>query len=183
MIDAGVGVQVTTSGTLGMLTPSIYNDGIIGNTEGLVINDAGSTPVDDPACPGDQRRLRLQHDRPVSGQHRDLARARPMSPAISSGRTTTRPTLAMVSPSYSENVNKVTLQNNLFYGNGASDTNQSSATNDLGNGFSPALLGTTAAAAAATRGTSSATRPSSSRSTPGPARMVRRTSTSTPTSS
>ena len=48
---------------------------------------------------------------------------------------------------FSQNVNKVTLQNNMFYGNGASDTDQSGATNDLGNGFSPALLGTTAAAA------------------------------------
>ena len=40
----------------------------------------------------------------------------------------------------------------MFYGNGASDTNQSNATNDLGNGFSPALLGTTAAAAASNQG-------------------------------
>ncbi len=53
---------------------------------------------------------------------------------------------------YSENVNKVSLQNNMFYGNGASDTNQANATNDLGNGFSPALLGTTAAAAASNQG-------------------------------
>ena len=51
-----------------------------------------------------------------------------------------------------QNVNKVTLQNNLFYGNGASDTNQTNATNNLGNGFSPALLGTTAAAAQGNQG-------------------------------
>ena len=44
------------------------------------------------------------------------------------------------------------LQNNLFYGNGASDTSQADATNDLGNGFSPTLLGTTAAAAASNQG-------------------------------
>ena len=40
-----------------------------------------------------------------------------------------------------------TLRNNLFYGNGTSETDQANATNDLGNGFNPALLGTTAAAA------------------------------------
>ena len=58
----------------------------------------------------------------VLEQHRDHARSRPTSPAISSGRTTTRPTLATASPSSRRTPNKVTLQNNLFYGNGASDT-------------------------------------------------------------
>ena len=46
-IDAGIGIAVTTSGT-SALTPSIYNDGIIGNIDGLVINDAGSTPSTTP---------------------------------------------------------------------------------------------------------------------------------------
>ena len=49
-------------------------------------------------------------------------RSRPTSPATSSGRTTTRPTPATATRSSPTNPNKVTLQNNLFYGNGASDT-------------------------------------------------------------
>ncbi len=46
---------------------------------------------------------------------------------------------------FSTNPDKITLQNNMFFGNGASDTSQANATNDLGNGFSPALLGPLAA--------------------------------------
>src|SRR5262249_43843648 len=53
---------------------------------------------------------------------------------------------------FSQNPNKISLQNNMFFGNGPGDTNQAGATNNLGNGFDPALLGTTAAAAASNRG-------------------------------
>ena len=38
---------------------------------------------------------------------------------------------------------KQNLQNNLFYANGAGDSNQTNATNNLGNGFNPANLGST----------------------------------------
>ena len=53
---------------------------------------------------------------------------------------------------FSTNPNKVSLQNNLFSGNGASETSQANATNDLGNGFNPALLGPLAANAASNLG-------------------------------
>ena len=43
VIDAGVGVLVATTGTAAQ-TPSIFNDGIIGNIDGVIIADAGSTP-------------------------------------------------------------------------------------------------------------------------------------------
>ena len=44
---------------------------------------------------------------------------------------------------YSVYPNKVNLQNNLFDGNGPSDTTQVNATVNLGNGFNPSNLGTT----------------------------------------
>jgi hypothetical protein len=46
---------------------------------------------------------------------------------------------------FSANPNEASLRNNLFSGNGASETSQANATNDLGNGFNPALLGPLAA--------------------------------------
>ena len=51
----------------------------------------------------------------------DARRSRPTSPATSSGRTTTRRSPGTASRSSRTNPNKITLRNNLFYGNGASD--------------------------------------------------------------
>ena len=150
VIDAGIGISVTTSGT-SAITPSIYNDGIIGNIDGVVINDAGSTP---------------STTAPVNLINNDVAfntiglllensSTSPQQAYVASNifwenhdQTNARSGYAV----YSQNVNKVTLQNNLFYGNGTSDTNQTNATNNLGNGFSPTLLGTTAAAAQSNQG-------------------------------
>ena len=50
IIDAGIGILVTTSGTAA-LTPSIYNDGIIGNIDGVVIDDARLDALDDRPGP------------------------------------------------------------------------------------------------------------------------------------
>jgi hypothetical protein len=148
VIDGGVGVLVMTggSGATSILTPAIYNDGIIGNVDGLVIDDLGSTP---------------SNTTPASVINNDFAFN---TVGLLLENSASSPNQAYVASNifwenhdqsllrngfaiFSQNVNKVSLQNNLFYGNGTSDTNQSGATNNLGNGFSPALLGTTAAAA------------------------------------
>ena len=145
VIDAGTGVLVTTSGA-SALTPSIYNDGIIGNTTGLEIDDAGSTPSTTTPVQVINNDFAFN----TIGLTLDNSATTPIQAYVASNifwenhdQTNARNGFAV----FSQNVNKVTLQNNLFYGNGASDTNQSNATNNLGNGFSPALLGTTAAAA------------------------------------
>jgi large repetitive protein len=149
-IDAGTGIAVTTSGA-SALTPLIYNDGIIGNINGLVINDAGSTPSTTPPVQVVNDDFAFN----TNGLVLDNSLSSPIQAYVASNifwenhdQTLARNGFAIIS----ENVNKVNLQNNLFYGNGASDTNQTAATNNLGNGFSPALLGTTAAAAGSNLG-------------------------------
>jgi hypothetical protein len=52
----------------------------------------------------------------------------------------------------SQTANKLVLNNNMFSGNGASDTNASGAALNIGNGFDPGLLGPLAANAAANLG-------------------------------
>ncbi len=143
-------MAVTTS-SAGAATPDIYNDGIIGNTYGLGIDDAGGTP---------------STVNPTQVINNDFAFN---TYGIYLLNSSTSPVLAYVASNifwenhdqtnarngyaiYASDPGGVRLQNNLFYGNGASETNQANATNDLGNGFSPALLGTTAAAAVSDQG-------------------------------
>jgi hypothetical protein len=143
IIDAGIGIQVTTSSS-GAMTPVIENDGVIGNTDGVVITDTGGTPASSI---------------PVNLINNDFAfntiglllqntGNSPMQAYVASNifwenhdQTLARSGFAI----FSDNPGKVTLRNNLFSGNGASETSQANATNNLGNGFNPALLGPSAA--------------------------------------
>ncbi len=63
-------------------------------------------------------------------------------------QTTARPGLGV----YSQVINKVVLNNNLFSGNGASDTSNAFAAVNIGNGFNPSLLGPLASNASANLG-------------------------------
>ena len=150
VIDAGTGIAVTTTGA-SALTPSIYNDAIIGNTDGMVILDAGSTP----ASTSPVQVINNDFAFNTIGLILDNTAGSPRQAYVASNifwenhdQTNARNGYAI----FSQNVNKVSLQNNLFYGNGTSDTNQSNATNNLGNGFNPALLGTTATSAESNEG-------------------------------
>ena len=150
VIDAGIGVQVTTSST-GAFAPQIYNDGIIGNTDGMQINDAGGTPLNFIPTQVINNDFAFN----TVGLVLQNTAASPNLAYVASNifwenhdQTNARNGFAIISAT----PNKVSLQNNMFYGNGAGEADQSQATNDLGNGFSPALLGTTAAAAASNLG-------------------------------
>jgi large repetitive protein len=150
IIDAGVGIQVTTTGPAS-LTPTIVNDGIIGNIAGITILDAGSTPATTPP-------VQIINDDfafNTTGLMLANTAASPIQADVDSNifwenhdQTNARTGFAI----FSANVDKVNLLNNMFSGNGASDSSQVNATNDLGNGFNPALLGTTAAAAQSNQG-------------------------------
>jgi hypothetical protein len=150
IVDAGDGILVTTSGA-GAMFPQIYNDGIIGNTNGVVITDNGTTSL----ATGPTSLINNDFAFNTIGLTLNNTIDSPEQAYVASNifwenhdQTTDRFGYAI----FSQNPNKVSLQNNLFYANGASDTNQTAATNDLGNGFNPALLGTTAAAALANQG-------------------------------
>ena len=150
VIDAGTGIVINTSGASG-LVPSIYNDGIIGNIDGVIISDDGTTS----SLTGPVNLVNNDFAFNTVGLYLQNAASSPLQALVTNNifwenhdQTNARGGYAI----YSENVNKVTLQNNLFYGNGASDVSQTTATNNLGNGFSPTLLGPTIADAQSNRG-------------------------------
>jgi hypothetical protein len=143
IVDAGVGIAVTTSGTTPM-NPSIENDGIIGNAVGMAITDGGlsaGTTVN-----------------PVNVINNDFAfntiglelinsATSPIQAYVASNifwenhdQTLARSGFAI----FSTNANKINMRNNLFFGNGASESSQAGAVNTVQNGFSSANLGTTA---------------------------------------
>ncbi len=145
IIDAGIGISVTASGS-SALSPVIENDGVIGNLNGVEINDGGGTTASFV---------------PATITNNDFAFN---TIGLNLGNTTASPIQANVDNNifwqnhdqtlaragfaiFSANPGKVNLRNNLFQSNGASDGSQANATNNLGNGFNPALLGTTAQAA------------------------------------
>jgi hypothetical protein len=145
IVDAGVGINVTTSGASALI-PNVENDGLIGNIDGMVITDGGNTAATTPPA------NIINNDFAFNTIGLDLVNSftTPDQASIASNifwqnhdQTNQRNGFAILST----NPDKVNLRNNLFFGNGASDTDQSNATNNLGNGFDPAKLGTTAAAA------------------------------------
>ncbi len=150
IVDAGLGIAITTSGATAM-TPQIENDGVFGNMFGIQITDGGSTGAT---------------VNPVQIINDDIAfntiglvlsntASSPVQAYVASSifwenhdQTLARGGMAIYSP----NANKLNLQNNLFSGNGASDTSQAAAVNTVQNGFSSANLGTTAQAAESDEG-------------------------------
>ncbi len=141
IIDAGFGVLVVTS-TAGALEPAIYNDVVAGNTYGVFINDAGGTTSISAISDIINNDIVFN----TIGLVLSNTASTPEQAYVANNifwenhdQTNARGGYAI----YSTNPNKVSLQNNLFSGNGASETSQANATNDLGNGFNPALLGPT----------------------------------------
>ncbi len=145
-IDAGTGILVTTSGASSQ-APQIENDGIIGNINGVVVQDAGATnpatttevinntfafntnglvALNDAATGSDQAYVANN----IFWQNHDQTLARGGAGVVS------------------QTVNKLVLNNNLFSGNGASDTSSAYAAFNIGNGFDPTKLGPLAADAA-----------------------------------
>jgi hypothetical protein len=150
IVDAGDGILITTSGS-GAMFPQIYNDGIIGNTNGVVITDAGTASL----ATGPTTLINNDFAFNTIGLRlNNVATSGVQAYAASNifwenhDQTGARFGFAI----YSQNPNKITLQNNMFFGNGTSDTDQTGATNNLGNGFNPALLGPTAQNAASNLG-------------------------------
>ncbi len=141
IIDAGFGILAGTSGA-NALEPQVYNDVIAGNTYGYYLSDAGGTTSISAIS------NIIQNDFVFNtiGLVLSNSTTTPEQAYVANNifwenhdQTNTRSGYAI----FSTNPNKVSLRNNLFSGNGASDTSQANATNDLGNGFDPALLGPT----------------------------------------
>jgi hypothetical protein len=149
-IDSGTGIQVVTS-IPGGGAPTIENDAIIGNINGIVINDAGSgaatstTSVINDTVAFNTSGLVAINNATTDAQQAVIANTIFWQ---NHDQTVARNGVGIVS----QTLNKLVLSNNMFSGNGASDTSNAGAAVNIGNGFNPALLGPLPANAAANLG-------------------------------
>ncbi len=141
--DAGTGISITTSGTSALM-PTIDDSVIVGNGDGVAITDGGSTPsTTSPA-----QLINNDFVFNTIGLLLTNTASTPLQAYVASNifwqnhdQTNARTGYAI----YSTNPGLITLRNNLFQGNGLSDsfTSDTTATNNLGGSFSAAVLSST----------------------------------------
>jgi hypothetical protein len=139
-LTSGNAVVVDLSGLVAA-TPSIQDDVIAGNINGIVINDGGAGALAQP--------LNIANNTIVDNTLGLAAFDSPISPFLANvannifwenhDLTASRSGLAVVSSV----PNKLLLVSNLFSGNGPSETDPSDDTLNVGSGFNPAILGPT----------------------------------------
>src|SRR5262249_43108854 len=119
IIGNTVGISITDGGSTGSTTSpvNLINNDIAFNTVGLALNNTASSPIQAYVASN------------IFWENHD--------------QTLARPGFAILST----NANKASMRNNLFFGNGPSETSQATVVNTPQNGFSAANLGTTAQAA------------------------------------
>ncbi|MFO0954058.1 MAG: hypothetical protein U0835_23465 [Isosphaeraceae bacterium] len=149
-IDAGMGIYVTTSGA-DAVAPNIFNNGIIGNTTGLVILDDGSSPAS--TSTNVINNTFAYNTTGLSAVNTSATGPRQAYVANNifwqnHSQSAARSGFGIVSST----INKLVLNNNMFSGNGPSDTNTAYAAVNIGNGFDAALLGPSASNASANLG-------------------------------
>lgn len=151
VIDAGNGIFVHTTGT-NSRAPRIVNSGLIGNINGLLLQDDGgavttTTSVINNTFAYNTNGLYALNSASTGSTQGYIANNIFWQ---NHSRTVNRTGYGLVSTS----PDKLVLQANLFSGNGASDQNASGATFGVGtaNGFNQALLGPNASDAAANLG-------------------------------
>ncbi|MDR3620298.1 MAG: S8 family serine peptidase, partial [Paludisphaera borealis] len=149
-VDSGIGVLVVTAGS-GALTSSVVNNGIIGNLTGMYLLDQGGTPATATEyVVNNSFAFNTTGFGAVNSSTTGTRQAYLANNIFwqNHDQTTSRSGLAV----YSVTPDHLVLNNNMFQGNGGSDTNTSGVSNNLGNGFNPGALGTTAASALANQG-------------------------------
>jgi hypothetical protein len=141
IIDTNVGIDVVTSGTLAP-TPRIWDDGVIGNVDGILLDDSatasalvqpiqvinntiGFNTVGIQANNSAASLIQADIINNIIWQNHDLSTQR-----LGTGI-------------FSQTINKLIVESNMFSGNGASDTNPADNTVNVGNGFNPANLKST----------------------------------------
>jgi hypothetical protein len=138
--DAGTGISITTSGSAA-LTPNINDSVIVGNDIGVAITDGGSTPANTTPV----QLINNDFVYNTYGLFLTNTSSTPVQAYVASNifwqnhdQSNARNGYAI----FSDNPGLTTLRNNLFQGNGSSDstTSDPTATNNLGNGFSAAAL-------------------------------------------
>jgi hypothetical protein len=149
-VDSGSGVLSVTSGSNSQ-APVIENDGFIGNLNGITLNDDGTSNsstttliLNNTVAYNTIGLLALN----TTGTKSQQAFVANNIFWENHDQTSARGGLGI----FSQTINKLVLNNNMFFGNGASDTNSSGAAVNIGNGFNPGLLGPTATSAASNQG-------------------------------
>ncbi|MGC8642889.1 MAG: hypothetical protein ACP5XB_23780, partial [Isosphaeraceae bacterium] len=149
-IDSGTGISVITTAA-GTSAPSLINDAIVGNGSGIVIADSGSgastatTNVINDTLAFNTTGILADNNPTTSTDQAYIANSIFFQ---NHDQTTARSGYGI----YSQTVNKLVLNNNMFSGNGASDTSTGDDAVNIGNGFNPNLLGPLASNAAANLG-------------------------------
>ncbi len=149
-VDSGSGVLSVTSGSSSQ-APVIENDGFIGNIYGIALADDGTsnpsttTLIVNNTVAYDSIGLLAINTTGTRSQQAYVANNIFWE---NHDQTTARAGLGI----YSQTINKLVLANNMFSGNGTSDTNSSGAAVNIGNGFNPGLLGSTASSALSNQG-------------------------------
>jgi hypothetical protein len=141
IVNAQMGIDAVTSGDLA-LTPRILSNGIIGNTFGVFVDDSASTISLSKLTSITNNTIAFN----TVGVRASNNSGSPLQAAVNNNifwqnhdQTTARSGLG----AFSTNPNKIVLRNNMFQGNGASDTNPVFAGANIGNGFDPAALKST----------------------------------------
>jgi len=140
ILDGGTGVGITTQG-LNAATPTIQDNVIAGNNNGIVILDAGTGSVQTP--------IGIINNDIVENQVGVFADVTSTSPILADignnifwenhDLTSSRNGAAIVATT----PNKLFVQGNLFSGNGPSESSPADDTINVGGGFNPAVLGPT----------------------------------------
>jgi hypothetical protein len=149
-IDSGTAIAVTTSGANAQ-APSIINSGIIGNINGIVLSDDGSSPastrtnVINNTIAFNTIGLYAQNTETTGSMQAFVANNIFWQ---NHDQTTARNGIGIAS----QTVDKLYLNNNMFSGNGASDLTPVGAAFNIGNGFQTSLLGPNASDAFANLG-------------------------------
>ncbi len=141
-ITSGFGVAVQTAGTNAQ-TPRIVDNGFVGNLTGILVNDAGITASLAQPTTIANNTIALNTD----GIRVSAVSGAPVLANIDNNifwqnhaPTTARPGSAI----FSNTAGKLVLRSNLFSGNGASNSSPADDTFNVGGGFNPAVLTTTA---------------------------------------
>lgn len=138
IVDAGIGVNVVTLGA-NANTPRLVSNGLIGNINGLILDDRGQTTSVQQVTTVNNNTFAFN----TTGVQALNTIDSPLQAALNNNifwqnhdTTVLRSGLAINSAS----INKLVARNNLFSGNGANDTSPSDDTINVGNGFDPTLL-------------------------------------------
>ncbi len=138
IIDSENGVQITTSGSAAA-TPQLVNDVVVGNINGITLNDTSSSLVAPTQIINDDIALNTYGIYANTGGQQISADIINNIFWENHDLTTARKGYAI----YATASGFLSVQNNLFSDNGASDSNPAGSTLNVGGGFDPTKLSAT----------------------------------------